>query len=251
MDGNLDTNQQTAMEQEVMRLLALPPEEVERQFQQELGFMAPTSKAPSFAQVPPLPVMTSGPIAVPKTPPTRSPPPARPSPRCHRQHQGQKDRIQGCRHLNISRRGTNAYVDMETCKDCGAVIKKEKKETTARDAPMPNPDPNCQHLSVDWKGTNGYSWRWTCKDCGKVESVRKEPGRAKPIPGSPSPSVGAYHGGANVNTPPAASSVANATTFTPGRGDGLMDTAIARSVGRMAGPRDHDQPIGDSAHPHP
>ena len=41
----------------------------------------------------------------------------------------------------------------------------------------------CGHHNVNWKGTNGYQWRWTCEDCGRTESVRKEPGRERPVPG--------------------------------------------------------------------
>ena len=32
----------------------------------------------------------------------------------------------GCLHENTSRRGSNAYVEMDTCKDCGIVLKKER-----------------------------------------------------------------------------------------------------------------------------
>eukprot|EP00435_Cladocopium_sp_Y103_P041571 s980_g11.t1 len=31
----------------------------------------------------------------------------------------------GCPHVNITRRGSNAYVEMETCKDCGVILKED------------------------------------------------------------------------------------------------------------------------------
>ena len=89
-----------------------------------------------------------------------------------------------CAHENTTRRGTNAYVDMLSCKDCGVILSKTKKETTKEDRPMHVQVPGtCGHHNVNWKGTNGYQWRWTCEDCGRTESVRKEPGRERPVPG--------------------------------------------------------------------
>ena len=192
LHGQLNEEDQLNMEREVQRLLRLGPAEVERQFRQELDYVPPTSKSPPVAR-------TEGPVPTAMRPvPTMSPVPKSPQPKASMtppptpyydaEYAGEVEEAQDhtrgvCAHLNVSRRGTNAYVDMETCKDCGKVLRKEKKEHTRGDSSMVVPDENCQHNEVTWAGSNGYVWRWTCKSCGKVESVKKTPGTPKPSPG--------------------------------------------------------------------
>ena len=213
-------------EQEVHRLMRLPPAEVDRMFRQEVAFVPATSKA-----APATPPSSMGHYAMqsqgaaPSTPerghagerefqtPTSSPGvvarvqastlmPDRPSP----PHSTlstptvSTGAVGTCLHPNTTRRGTNAYVNMVSCKDCGAVLEKVKKDNTANDARMLVQTPDqCGHHRVNWKGSNGYQWKWTCEDCGRSEAVKKTPGAVRPIPGgvtgassssvAPSPSV--------------------------------------------------------------
>eukprot|EP00435_Cladocopium_sp_Y103_P046582 s7_g13.t1 len=77
---------------------------------------------------------------------------------------------------------------METCKDCGVILKKEYKDPGTRDRPMITTAPGqCDHPEglVSWKGTNGYSWKWTCEGCGMTQTIKKVPGQPRPKPGAP------------------------------------------------------------------
>ena len=115
-------------------------------------------------------------IAVPKTPP-RMPTPSTASVAMGSGHAG-------CMHQNTTKRGSNGYVDMISCKDCGLVLKKEPKETTRQDQRMRTQVPTeCSHQDVSWKGTNGHVWMWTCQDCGKSEKIPKSATRSRPVPG--------------------------------------------------------------------
>ena len=90
---------------------------------------------------------------------------------------------QECSHKEVTRRGTNAYIDMITCKLCGKVLHKAPKEK--KDEKMRTQEVSqCQHHDVTWKGTNAHIWQWNCKDCGRVEKIKKEPGRDRPSPSS-------------------------------------------------------------------
>eukprot|EP00435_Cladocopium_sp_Y103_P032430 s1165_g8.t1 len=221
LDEPLDAVHQQMLEAEVMRLMQLPPEEVDRRLQEELNYMPPTAKAPPQGFVPPvsksfLPPTAKAPPkewqmlhcggqgSVPKTnayvtaeymqslrPGTPSIPDVPPMPSQRRDAGDPPDGPQpggGCRHENITRRGSNAYIEMETCKDCGAILKKVHKDPGTRDRPMANADPiNCTHHEnlISWKGTNGYSWKWTCEGCGMSRTVKKVPGMPRPKPGIP------------------------------------------------------------------
>ena len=90
----------------------------------------------------------------------------------------------GSRHEKVTRRGTNAYIDMEACLDCGTMLKKELKYGE-RSEPMQVKTPSeCEHLKVSWAGTNAYIWKWSCSDCGQPESINKTgPNDVHPIPG--------------------------------------------------------------------
>ena len=209
LHGQLSEEDQVNMEREVQRLLRLGPAEIERQFRQELEFVPPTSKSPSF-------VRTEGPVPITMSPQPKASLTPPPTPyydvevpeEGEEPARGHQDQPRGsCAHLNVSRRGTNAYVDMETCKDCGKILRKEKKEHTRGDSSMVVPDENCQHSEVTWTGSNGYIWRWTCKRCGKVESVKKTPGTPKPSPGGRPSTVHSTPAGATsspsvLSTPP-------------------------------------------------
>lgn len=190
---HLDQERQRAMEREVQRLMALPPERIDEMLQQELAYMPPTSKSASVRHAY---LGESPPQAVAKQPMMKPPPPKShmiyrsegampgeggldgPTPR--------SSISEGCEHKNITRRGTNAYISMETCKDCGKILRKEPKTTTANDKVMTSSVPGeCDHPTtmVNWKGTNGYAWKWTCEKCGMTETHKKEAGLKKPIPG--------------------------------------------------------------------
>ena len=171
----LDDEQQRMMENEVRRLLRLPQEEIDRRFQQEVEYMTPTSKAAGMS--PPRPeVLSPHLVAVPKTPP-RLPTPSMSS-------AAMASGDSGCQHQNTTKRGSNGYVDMLSCKDCGLVLRKEPKETTRQDQGMRTQVPTeCSHQDVSWKGTNGHVWMWTCQDCGKSEKIPKSATRSRPVPG--------------------------------------------------------------------
>ena len=149
----------------------LPQETLDQMFEQALHFMPPSSKAY------PLPKATSPPSTawslVGSTEPDPDDPGSPP--------EGLGNA--GCEHARLTRKGSNGYVNMLSCVDCGKVILKEYKQ---RDERMKTNDPlTCRHAEVHWKGTNGNVWRWTCKDCGHYEVTPKTEGNVKPIPMRP------------------------------------------------------------------
>ena len=181
----LDDAQQRALEAEVQRLMSLPAEEVNRQLQQELAFMQPTPKAASSASL----AMVPTPKSMMPTPLRNQLPEVPPMPMrsqgSMRDDDGQAASA-GCKHERITRRGTNAYINMETCQDCGKVLLKEPKNHTKGDKTMMSSTPqDCTHPQEDvtWKGSNGYVWKWTCNRCGMTETHKKEPGQERPVPG--------------------------------------------------------------------
>ena len=184
------------MEIEVQRLMMLPQEKIDEMMQQELAFTQPTSKAASLRQQ--RTMESSGEVpAMPKSVAMKPPPPRRSmfhlsegaAPEGHLVVEKAAAPTPGqCEHRNITRRGRNAYISMETCKDCGKILKKEPKSTTATDRTMTTANPGeCEHPSsmVSWRGTNGYAWKWSCEKCGMSETHKKEPGMLKPVPGHP------------------------------------------------------------------
>ena len=70
---------------------------------------------------------------------------------------------------------------METCLDCGVVLRKEPKPKTGYRT-MQIPSAECDHAQVTWKGSNGYVWKWTCEPCGQRETVRMQVCPGKPAP---------------------------------------------------------------------
>ena len=216
----LSAEDQRRLEVEVQRLLSLPQDEVDRRFREELNYMAPTSKSPPPMKgpnykAPPTEIYmnainnnatypkmfsighTEGPVqdhrlAASELLELRPPTPGLPVPK----QPGtaiasttetsliatEEPSSTACKHVNQTRQGTNAYVTMITCKDCGALLKKEKKD---RDVPIaldPPAQDQCEHADISWHGTNGYSWKWTCKGCGAHGSEKKIQGKPKPIP---------------------------------------------------------------------
>ena len=171
----LDEEQQRLMEEEVHRLLRLPQAEIDRRFQQEIEYMTPTSKAAGMS--PPRPVSQAHhAVAIPKTPPRMPAPKSQAMP--------EFGGAVGCRHENTTKRGSNGYVEMVSCKDCGLVLSKEPRETSRKDQKMKTQVPQeCNHQDVSWKGTNGHVWMWTCQDCGKSEKIPKSASRSRPVPG--------------------------------------------------------------------
>lgn len=89
-----------------------------------------------------------------------------------------------CQHLRTTRQGSNAYVKMVKCRDCGAVLSHEKSEEKPQR--MEHKDRgDCSHHEKDFRGTTATTWKWRCKDCGHQESGYKQlwthlPGRVRP-----------------------------------------------------------------------
>ena len=82
---------------------------------------------------------------------------------------------QVCQHLRTTKQGSNAYVKMVKCRDCGAVLQHEKE---VRTAPMEvKSSKDCDHFDKDFRGTTGKTWKWKCKDCGHQESGYKKEGQ--------------------------------------------------------------------------
>ena len=200
----LEDAQQRHREQEVLRLMQLPSQDLERQFQHELGYMVPTSKAgmmtpPSHLRHEP----GQSSQGVLETPASMAS--ARSLHDADLQVPG--DDVRECLHEETTRRGTNAYVDMISCRQCGKVLSKVRKDSTREDRPMhTRSQDTCPHMEVSWKGTNGYTWKWTCESCGLSDQVRKVPGVPRPIPGKvtsiASPPRRTTTGGASVQESP-------------------------------------------------
>ena len=80
----------------------------------------------------------------------------------------------GCRHERTTRHGSNAYVKVLRCKDCGVELERTKVEKPEK---MQTSSPStCQHLSKDRRGTTASTWQWKCKDCGHVEKGHRGEG---------------------------------------------------------------------------
>ena len=176
----LEEAQQRHLEQEVMRLMSLPQQELDRRFNQEIGYMEPTPK--TSMPTPPAGLHPAEDVrrAVPHQASLTSTP-ARTAIESH---------VDECLHTETTRRGSNAYVNMESCKQCGKVLYKERRDETRSDQTMHRRDPhNCEHMEVSWKGTNGYAWKWTCQDCGMSDQVKRQPGVPRPIPGRANPTT--------------------------------------------------------------
>ena len=110
-----------------------------------------------------------------------------------------------CKHETITKAGSNAYVKIRRCADCGELLEKtriDKEEPSQPVQPRASPasersSSECQHLNKDYRGTTATTWRWKCKDCGAQESGSKQPGEtgyagatssATPVPGEAQPS---------------------------------------------------------------
>ena len=209
LDGRLDAEQQRALEAEVQRLMQLPRDEIDRRLQQELDFMPPVSQAaPSLKSPTPVPKAIMPPpestlTSTSRTPLTASsltsmrpsvpPMPTRSSGPILEDEPGDPTpEYRGvCSHRNTTKRGSNAYITMVTCKDCGMRLHEERREPDT-DRPMAVFTPmECPHPTdqVSWRGSNGYAWKWTCAACGASDSVKKQPGQPRPVPGQGSTSV--------------------------------------------------------------
>eukprot|EP00435_Cladocopium_sp_Y103_P028489 s298_g7.t1 len=114
------------------------------------------------------------PLALPEPSPKASAvPPSVPSTE-QRQPGGQPGEHGGqpaCPHKNITRKGTNQHIELETCKDCGLVLKRATRNASAVAAQNAQRDAQqaaCTHPRISWRGSNGHQWRNTCTTCGKV-----------------------------------------------------------------------------------
>ena len=144
-----------------------------------------------FGQVPPLPARAS-PIEMPTpnsvairsvtpTPTSPLPTPTSPmptpsTPAIHQPDEFHSPAGSGCSHQRITRAGSNAYVSVEKCLDCGVTLNREKKEP--RSSKETRSESECPHVRKDFRGTSATSWQWKCKDCGLKRSGRKEPGQS-------------------------------------------------------------------------
>ena len=61
-----------------------------------------------------------------------------------------------CKHLVLTKKGSNQYVERTTCKQCGKLLFKK-----------------CKHLLTTTIGSNQYVERVSCKRCGELLSSRR------------------------------------------------------------------------------
>ena len=74
-----------------------------------------------------------------------------------------------CAHLRTTKKGSNGYIDRESCLDCGAVLKSEKRAVQATSSKTTATGTStCKHQRITWRGSNGFNWRNTCLDSGRV-----------------------------------------------------------------------------------
>ena len=174
LDGELDEEDaaQRRMDHEVRRLMRLPQEELDRRFQQELAFTPPTSKSR-------MPQPPEGMLWQEMSSRTSSvaPDDERPRPTA--------SLAETCQHEQTTKRGSNGYIDMVSCKQCGKILEKKPK-VGAKDQKMrTKTKEDCTHQNVSWHGTNGHVWMWTCQDCGQMEKIPKSCCKSRPVPGQP------------------------------------------------------------------
>ena len=170
----LDSVQQREMEAGVARLMRLPQQEIDRLRAQELAFMPTTSKAT-------MPVRPASVLQGPSSVPPAAIPTATQAPL----PKAVMPPMQGCEHKKTTRRGTNAYISMVSCSDCGKVLVKEPKEHTSTDGQMATMSAGeCLHPpdAISRRGSNGYVWKWTCNTCGATDTKKKTPDATKPDP---------------------------------------------------------------------
>ena len=124
-------------------------------------------------------------------PPTLAPPgeaPAeRPSSSTGGGKTGENPGSKECKHANVTTRGSTGHVNMKSCKACGKLLLKEKKEKPVFEVQSKSKQGNasggCKHQDVSWSGTNGHVYMWTCKKCGACERTPRRPGMPRPVPG--------------------------------------------------------------------
>ena len=81
-----------------------------------------------------------------------------------------------CQHQKITKKGANAYYSIETCLDCGKLLKRERKDgaavsSTSTSSKTSKPKVaeektketwRCEHHRVTWRGTNWQLVRLWC-----------------------------------------------------------------------------------------
>ena len=83
---------------------------------------------------------------------------------------------QACQHKNTTKQGSNAYLRVVRCKDCGLTLEREK---IAPPEKMKTEDVGeCTHEEKDFRGTSATTWKWKCKRCGYSEKGVKKPGQS-------------------------------------------------------------------------
>ena len=45
-----------------------------------------------------------------------------------------------CEHKNVTKKGSNKHVEMETCRDCNMILRKVRRDTTAVQGQLPGPN---------------------------------------------------------------------------------------------------------------
>ena len=76
-----------------------------------------------------------------------------------------------CKHERTTTKGTNQYFYLKTCKNCGLVLEKTRKEAEAQQpkassgagARYAKKPEDCKRERVTRQGTNHHVWRWFCK----------------------------------------------------------------------------------------
>ena len=99
----------------------------------------------------------------------------------------------GCRHVNVTRRGSNKYCSMKTCKDCGLQLERKKNDLDTTIPLEPSAQGRCLHQDLSWQGTSGFAWTLNCKACSLVG--REKRARSSPIPTKSATSMAASSSG--------------------------------------------------------
>ena len=81
---------------------------------------------------------------------------------------------QTCDHKNTTRQGSNAYVKILKCKDCGKTLESEKIKMNKMEVDHgKDAGHECDHAERDWRGSTGTTYQWKCKKCGYMEKGQR------------------------------------------------------------------------------
>ena len=115
----------------------------------------------------------------------------------------------GCEHARTTNKGTNKFFYFKKCLDCGAVLRRERKESTTppvatrAGSSATTAQEACPHQNVSWADSNGHRWRRTCRDCGVIATGPVLPRTPASVRSATStgPASAAAHDGPDVPVP--------------------------------------------------